>query len=225
MRQSKRNSLLKSPQRNSAEISEAKVLEELSNILKIKFYQKGENEIVLNLNVQIRPFNAVILGNLDTILDNTFDIFSFEADCLNNSLFLLMNYYYKYLKFETININESSYINLIYNIQKNYNDNPYHNSIHASDVVNTLFYFLEVLNAGVVSNYSVLDKLILLLSGATHDIDHPGNTNIFEINTRSVLALTYNDKSVLENYHLFLFFNFLNNKEMNIFINFDLAEG
>jgi hypothetical protein len=72
-----------------------------------------------------------------------------------------------------------------------------------------------------VSNFTNLDKLILLLSCCSHDVDHPGNNNLFEVNSRSLLALTYNDKSVLENYHLFLFFNFLNNENMNIFIGFD----
>lgn len=64
---------------------------------------------------------------------------------------------------------------------------------------------------------NLLDKLVFLLSCAAHDLDHPGNNNLFEINSKSLLALTYNDKSVLENYHLFLLFNFLNNNSLNIF--------
>lgn len=62
-----------------------------------------------------------------------------------------------------------------------------------------------------------LERFILLVSCGTHDVAHPGNTNSFEINSKSNLALAYNDKSVLENYSLFIFFNFLNNHNMNIF--------
>lgn len=69
-----------------------------------------------------------------------------------------------------------------------------------------------------------LERFILLISCGTHDIAHLGNTNLFEINSKSNLALAYNDKSVLENYSLFIFFNFLNDSNMNIFSNMDLTE-
>lgn len=75
-----------------------------------------------------------------------------------------------------------------------------------------------------ICEYSQLEILILLLSAAAHDIDHPGNNNLFEINNRSQIAFTYNDKSVLENYHLYVFFNLLKNNFMNIFENFDVNQ-
>ncbi len=62
-----------------------------------------------------------------------------------------------------------------------------------------------------------LERFILLVSCSTHDVAHPGNNNLFEINSKSNLALAYNDISVLENYSLFIFFNFLKNSNMNIF--------
>jgi len=42
----------------------------------------------------------------------------------------------------------------------------------------------------------------MLISGAMHDVDHPGYNNLYMVNTKSPLAVRYNDISVLENYHI-----------------------
>lgn len=44
--------------------------------------------------------------------------------------------------------------------------------------------------------------MALLLSALVHDFKHRGRTNAFLIRIQSPLALVYNDRSVLENYHL-----------------------
>jgi len=38
-----------------------------------------------------------------------------------------------------------------------------------------------------------LDIFLVFVSGAAHDIDHPGNNNVFETKTGSKLSLLYND--------------------------------
>lgn len=52
-----------------------------------------------------------------------------------------------------------------------------------------------------------------LISGAAHDMDHPGTNNLFEIKTRSKLAILYNDLSVLENHHAASFFFLVENEK------------
>lgn len=52
-----------------------------------------------------------------------------------------------------------------------------------------------------------LEQAVLLISGFVHDTDHPGYNNQYLVNTWDILALTYNDKSVLENHHIAIAFD------------------
>jgi hypothetical protein len=49
-----------------------------------------------------------------------------------------------------------------------------------------------------------------MLSALVHDIDHPGNNNLFEINSKLILAQIYNNINVLENYNCSLAFKLIN---------------
>ncbi|KAI9224409.1 hypothetical protein BC828DRAFT_373575 [Blastocladiella britannica] len=99
-------------------------------------------------------------------------------------------------------------------LESGYRANPYHNSIHAVDVMHGAYYFLTTL--GMADLLSVEERLACLLAAACHDVDHPGVTNAFLVETRSDLAVRYNDQSVLENHHTAKAFELLlNNPECN----------
>ena len=63
-------------------------------------------------------------------------------------------------------------------------------------------------------NNSVLDVLGGIISTIGHDLGHPGYNNNSYINAVNDLALTFNDKSWLENYHNSLLFIFYKNMKI-----------
>jgi hypothetical protein len=90
-------------------------------------------------------------------------------------------------------------------VEGNYLPNPYHNNTHAADVLQTLNTMLQLGGKDYAS--SPLDIFSILVASAIHDVKHPGLNNNFQINSRSELAIQYNDVSVLENYSITWFFS------------------
>ena len=103
-------------------------------------------------------------------------------------------------------------------LEAQYHSNvPYHNCIHAADVTQSTYYLL---GAPALENvFTDLDVLAALYASAIHDVDHPGVTNQFLINSGSELATLYNDESVLENHHLAVAFKLLQESDCDIFVN------
>ena len=93
----------------------------------------------------------------------------------------------------------------------------YHNSLHGSDVTHTTSLFFLNSNAEKLIETNVLDLLSIIISSLGHDIGHPGLTNNYHINALTELAITYNDISCLENFHLSKLFRTIRNDQTNIF--------
>ncbi len=69
--------------------------------------------------------------------------------------------------------------------------------------------------------FSPIEKFTLLVAALCHDIGHPGHNNDFLVKTESEIAMLYNNRSILENYHSFLLFRLLSSRpELNVFANF-----
>ena len=93
----------------------------------------------------------------------------------------------------------------------------YHNSLHGADITQSICLFFNYSNAEEISHTKALDLLSIIIAALGHDIGHPGLTNNFHINSLSNLAITYNDSSCLENFHLATLFKTLRKDETNIF--------
>jgi len=98
-------------------------------------------------------------------------------------------------------------------IARQYLDNPYHNWQHAVDVYQ--FCYMTLISGGAVEHFNYQDILALLLASIAHDVGHPGTNNAFLVNSSAKLAITYNDRSPLENMHASIFFETLSRPGMN----------
>eukprot|EP00927_Polykrikos_kofoidii_P042836 TRINITY_DN36884_c0_g1_i1.p1 TRINITY_DN36884_c0_g1~~TRINITY_DN36884_c0_g1_i1.p1 ORF type:complete len:551 (-),score=81.21 TRINITY_DN36884_c0_g1_i1:122-1774(-) len=77
---------------------------------------------------------------------------------------------------------------------------PYHTNIHAADVTQSLWAILADMGGRIF--FDPMDTAVGVLSAIVHDMGHDGRTNAFHTNVQDNLALIYNDKSVLENFHV-----------------------
>jgi cAMP-specific phosphodiesterase 4/high affinity cAMP-specific and IBMX-insensitive 3',5'-cyclic phosphodiesterase 8 len=82
-----------------------------------------------------------------------------------------------------------------------YYNNAYHCFEHACDVFLTLHAFLYMTDSLNGQRWSRLQVAASLFAAIIHDMEHPGFNNDFLIKTRAPVAITYNDRSVLENHH------------------------
>uniref|UniRef100_A0A3B3ZCW1 Phosphodiesterase n=1 Tax=Periophthalmus magnuspinnatus TaxID=409849 RepID=A0A3B3ZCW1_9GOBI len=119
---------------------------------------------------------------------------------------------------KTFRIPVDTFVTYIMTLEDHYHANvAYHNSLHAADVTQSTHVLLSTPALDAV--FTDLEILAALFAAAIHDVDHPGVSNQFLINTNSELALMYNDESVLENHHLAVGFKLLHEDNCDIFQN------
>lgn len=91
----------------------------------------------------------------------------------------------------------------------------YHNSWHATDVLQSCVALLSADEVRGSLLYRDLSTFAILFSAAIHDVAHPGRNQSFLVKTQSDLAIVYSDRSVLEHHHLAVAFGFLRQPELN----------
>ncbi|KAG5508071.1 hypothetical protein GH5_07128 [Leishmania sp. Ghana 2012 LV757] len=125
---------------------------------------------------------------------------------------------------QKFNIDEQIALNWISAVEAGYHGNPYHNSMHAADVLQITHFIIT--QGGLAKRCALSDIQVFsaLLAASIHDFDHPGINNNFHIKTGSYLATLYNDRSVLESLHVSSVFELMKNPAFNILANFSDEE-
>ena len=143
--------------------------------------------------------NISLLNNIET---EDFNIFELDKKVSKKALLLVGCYIFNRFGFHNI-VKYSMFENWCRKIEEGYNrKNPYHTDLHAGDITQTGLVFFKVGKINEICKLNQLSKCALFLSCICHDYKHPGVNNNFLRDTNNILAIKYNDNSILENMHI-----------------------
>ncbi|VDD92155.1 unnamed protein product [Enterobius vermicularis] len=91
---------------------------------------------------------------------------------------------------KVFNIHSGPLINYLLVLEHHYRDNPYHNQIHAADVTQSMNVLIS--SPALKGVFSDLEVLSAIFASAIHDVDHPGFTNQYLINSRLKVCMRCN---------------------------------
>mmetsp|Transcript_69560 Transcript_69560/g.166832 ORF Transcript_69560/g.166832 Transcript_69560/m.166832 type:complete len:917 (-) Transcript_69560:151-2901(-) len=113
------------------------------------------------------------------------------------------------------NVEEASLKRFVQAVEANYLPNPFHNFAHAVDVAYSCARYMRMI--GAADFLSETTQLWLIIGALAHDLGHTGVNNQYLIESSHELAIKYNDRSPLENYHCSKLFEILSQPEANVF--------
>ena len=187
---------------------------------------KSPETLRSDINQLQKSLYGIDLDLFASIFTEKFNIFEFYEKVGDLSMLALteaaLDYYGLIKPKGKSYLDYNCFSNFISKVRLNYLNNPYHNQLHAMDVLQTTLVMITKLN--FEESFSDLDLSAILISALLHDIGHPGLNNSYQINKQTKLSLRYNDKSVLENHHCSLGFKILNEENSNLLSNLSKEE-
>uniref|UniRef100_H2Y9V8 Phosphodiesterase n=1 Tax=Ciona savignyi TaxID=51511 RepID=H2Y9V8_CIOSA len=173
------------------------------------------------------PKFGVVIGNEDALAKELegidmwggIDLFKI-ADISNNRPLTSVMYTIckKRDMFVKFKLSPVKFLTYMMTLEDHYREVPYHNSLHAADVVQSVHVLLS--SAALDSVFTDLEILSALIASAMHDVDHPGLSNQYHCSNSTELAIMYNDASVLENHHLAVGFKLMQQNHCDMFEHF-----
>ncbi|XP_054719508.1 dual specificity calcium/calmodulin-dependent 3',5'-cyclic nucleotide phosphodiesterase 1-like isoform X2 [Uloborus diversus] len=189
-----------------------------AGIMVDRIYRRCSSSSNLQMPAQI----AQLLKNSE---DWSFDVFALNSvasgQCLRYMSHYLLNRFGLIQKFK---IPTAALEGFLMQVEIGYEKyrNPYHNNMHAADVTQTVAYML--CQAGLANWLTDIEIFATLFAAIIHDYEHTGTTNSFHVMSGSEVALLYNDRAVLENYHVCQSFRLMREEEHNILNNLSKEE-
>ncbi|KAI8907939.1 hypothetical protein EDD86DRAFT_191991 [Gorgonomyces haynaldii] len=161
-------------------------------------------------------WTSSIVDCLSQAHSQDFDIFALNEITNGRPLyFLTMHLLKRHGLLNAFELREQFLHNYLEKVESSYHKNPYHNSIHAADVLHTVSMLL--LEPDISRSFSRLELFSVCIASAVHDLDHPGVGNPFLVAISHPMATIYNDIAVLESHHASRAFEIAKIPEMTIF--------
>lgn len=152
------------------------------------------NSTVVNNN--ITPVTITKVYEALTNIHN-FDFNIFEVNDLleKRTLFHMAFEIFSRLNYFDSLMKEDTFKSFISAITDGYNRKvAYHNDLHGADCFQTMYVMFETGNISKLLQLKEIDVLACLISAICHDFKHPGQNNLFQINSKSDIAIVYNGK-------------------------------
>ena len=166
------------------------------------------------------------------IMDWNFDSLQLDYDTGGNSLVWVTNEIFRFNK-DLLDVRiVAEFSKIFVKAQTEYNSTAltrnlgrplYHNHIHGADVCQATHYLIQksnlLLRIPSSSNLYSKEDIVLyavVFASAMHDFDHFGLSSDYLIRHHDLLAIRYNDRSVLENYHAASAFRLLHGMDLSL---------
>ncbi|PBJ72704.1 cyclic nucleotide phosphodiesterase [Trypanosoma cruzi cruzi] len=111
---------------------------------------------------------------------------------------------------------------LVAAVENNYRPNPYHNAIHAADVLQGTFSLVSAAKP-LMEHLTPLECKAAAFAALTHDVCHPGRTNAFLAAVQDPVSFKFSGKGTLEQLHTATAFELLNVTEFDFTSSMDNA--
>lgn len=116
---------------------------------------------------------------------------------------------------EKFQISNELFFTFLYKLREEYNEPPYHNWIHAIDV---LQYFIYQLRKANFDNILTAQEILsICIAAIAHDAGHQGYNNVYNENAQTPLGILFKDHSVMETHHCTVIIRVISQDECNIF--------
>ena len=206
-------------QLDKTRVGDAYILQILTGVVRTTIQKRDLHTLTaqLSFNPSYAPSKV-----FETAADLQFDSFALNAatDCRPLSELALHI-------FQSEGLVAIAYIHLgklktfLRKIEDGYRHVPYHNRIHACDVLQRVYAIVQTVAADV---FSADEKISCYLAAIIHDFEHAGVSNTFLIASKHKLARRYNDKSVWENHHVSAAWDVLTQEECDFLCNMSSAQ-